>query len=166
VPPSLADAAGRLDTIRYRYQATPRERGKTDGLAKAVVDVSRLPPGVLEIAPDGSAHRPFRSDAVCRHAFPPAQVLPLVIHHYLGSWEAFSFRDDARKGTLRTREKWEARSGLRDGGRNDDAAAWLSEFAAWVGPDQAKRLLQGAGLPPGYAMSEQETAGWASKAPK
>jgi hypothetical protein len=166
VPPSVADLKDRLETIRYRYQATPRRKGATDGLAKAVMDVSRLPPHVLEIAPQGTAHRPFRHESLCQHAFPPTQVLPLVIHHYLGSWEAFSYRDDARKGGLRSREKWEARSVLKEGGKSDDAVSWLSGFVAWLGPDQARSLLAGAGLPPDYKKSEAETAEWATRYPK
>jgi hypothetical protein len=165
IPAAVADLADRLDTLRYRYQATSRQNGARDGLGKALIDVSRLPDNVLEISRWGSAHRPFAEDSVCKHAFHRPGVLPLVFHHYLGSWEAFSFRDDARKGGLRTREKWVERSKLREGGRNDDIRPWIAGFTKWVGPARARSLLADAGLPRNYKKSERETVEWAKLTP-
>jgi Glycosyl transferase family 2 len=163
--PSFVNVS-QFDTLRYRYQATPA--GSADGLAKSVMDVSRLPaemvttPSDPKMAaappPPGNAHRPFRD--LCTHAWPKPHELPLVIHHYLGSWEAFSFRDDARRGGLRTVEKWRERSALRHGGINDDARGWMSGFVRMVGEEAARQLLQDAGLPPDYKKPDNETALW------
>jgi Glycosyl transferase family 2 len=150
-----------FDTLKYRYQATPAAPSATDGIAKSLVDVARLPPNAVSASNGGSAHRPFKSDAICTHAYPPNGVLPLVIHHYLGSWEAFSYRDDVRKGGLRTREKWEERSALKAGGINDGARPWIRGFVKMVGEDAAVELLKDAGLPPGYRKSDNETREWA-----
>jgi hypothetical protein len=159
--PSFMNAS-QFDTLRYRYQATPA--GGADGLAKSIMDVSRLPVGLgRALSPDalpepGNAHRPFRD--WCTHAWPKPGTLPLVIHHYLGSWEAFSFRDDARRGGLRTVEKWRERSNVRDGGVNDDARRWVVGFVRMVGDAAARELLKDAGLPPDYQKPENETALW------
>jgi Glycosyl transferase family 2 len=161
--PSVVQAH-QFDTLKYRYQATPATAvGATDGVAKSLVDLARLPRNAVSASQGGSAHRPFKSDAICTHAFPPSGVLPLVIHHYLGSWEAFSHRDDVRKGGLRTREKWEERSVLKAGGINDGARPWIRGFVKMVGNDAAVELLKDAGLPPGYRKSDNETREWASR---
>jgi Glycosyl transferase family 2 len=146
--PSIVKAE-QFDTLQYRYQATPAAPGATDGVAKSLVDLARLPRNAVSASKGGgSAHRPFKSDAIC---------------HYLGSWEAFSYRDDVRKGGLRTREKWEERSALKAGGINDAARPWIRGFVKMVGNDAAVELLKDAGLPPGYQKSGNETREWASR---
>jgi len=147
-----------FDTLRYRYRATPRSGN--DGLAKSIIDVSRVEPHHFKgRTPRTSIHRPL---GACPHAWVKYNSLPLGIHHYLGSWEAFSFREDARKGTLRTREKWLERSILDKGGVDDEVRPWIAGFVANVGPAASKYLLQDAGLPPGYRKFENETAEWRS----
>jgi hypothetical protein len=159
--PSLVDAR-QFSTLNWRYQATPP--GATDGLAKSIMDVSRIPMNVTVEPWNGSPHRPF--DSMCAHAFPPRDSLPLVLHHYLGSWEAFSFRDDARRGGLRTVEKWRQRSALRYGDGNDDARQWIRGFVEYVGGEEAaKDLLHDAGLPRGYRVAPNETAAWSALPP-
>jgi hypothetical protein len=157
--PSFVDAR-QFSTLNWRYRATPPD--STDGLAKSIMDVSRIPSNVTVDVWAGSPHRPF--DSMCAHAFPQRDSLPLVIHHYLGSWEAFSFRDDARRGGLRTVEKWQQRSALRYGDASDDARPWIRGFVDFVGEDAAA-LLQDAGLPRGYRMTENETAAWSTLPP-
>jgi hypothetical protein len=158
--PSFVDAR-QFSTLNWRYRATPP--GATDGLAKSIMDVSRIPSNVTVDVWAGSPHRPF--DSMCSHAFPRRDSLPLVIHHYLGSWEAFSFRDDARRGGLRTVEKWQQRSALRYGDASDDARPWIRGFVDCVGEDAAAALLQDAGLPRGYRMTQDETAAWSTLPP-
>jgi hypothetical protein len=34
-------------------------------------------------------------------------TIPLRIHHYVGSWQSYSFRDDRRKGGRKNRQIWE-----------------------------------------------------------
>jgi hypothetical protein len=158
VPPFLD--AKRFETLAWRHQGT--EMRRSDGPGKAIIDVSRLP----DDAPDRTgetetAHRPFGD--FCTHSWPIANGLPLLIHHYLGTWEAFSYRDDARKGLARTIEKWRDQAQLNLGGVNDEARAWIRGFVAMVGEERAKQLLKGAGLPRGYKKTENETAEWSLK---
>jgi len=73
--------------------------------------------------------------------------VPVGIHHYLGSWDAFSCRDDARMGTWRHSEfKWKRNAELQAGGADDNVRPWISGFVKLVGEEQAKVLLQGVGV--------------------
>jgi hypothetical protein len=72
----------------------------------------------------------------------------------------------ARKPRFMPPVGWSTARAL-DSSRNDDARPWLAGFVNWVGPEQARSLLAGAGLPRGHQKSEQETAEWtARRAPK
>jgi hypothetical protein len=152
--------AHRFDTLRWRIQGTGRDDG--DGPGKAIVDVSRLPAHAIDVASSGngttSPHRPFRD--LCTNGWAPSNGLPLAFHHYLGSWEEFSHRDDIRKGLDRSLLKWEDKSELRYGGVNDDARHGILGFVDMVGEHVAAELLRDAGLPRDYAKPPHETAGW------
>ena len=160
--PAFVDAK-QFQTLRWRYRATPRE--KSFGLAKSIIDVSRIvsTPKHQLVNGGGSAHRPFI--AICPDAWVNINSLPLLIRHYLGSWESYSFREDARKGANRNYEVWQERSKLQDGGVDDDVRLWLSGFVNMVGNKTAQQLLKDAGLPPNYKKSANETALWASMNP-
>jgi hypothetical protein len=150
----------RFDTLRYRIQGNePGERG---GPGKAIVDVSRLPNNAIKLVWDGyyppGVHRPFGD--LCTNAWAPSNGVPLAFHHYVGSWEAFSHRDDVRKGVERTLAKWKALSSMRSGGVNDDARHGIKGFVKMVGAAAAKELLRGAGLPRNYTKPINDTADW------
>ena len=83
----------------------------------------------------------------------------LRINHYLGSWEEYSFRDDARRGGERSRETWEFQAADQDG-TDDTIRPWLDGFVQTHGEDKAKQLLKDVGLPHSY-RNENETA-WRS----
>jgi hypothetical protein len=152
--------ADRFDTLRYRVQGT--EKGGTGGPGKAIVDVSRLPDNAIELAWGGTApagvHRPFGD--LCTNAWAPSNGLPLAFHHYVGSWEAFSYRDDVRKGVERTFAKWKAQSAMRDGGVNDDARGGIRGFVKMVGEAAAQAMLRDAGLPRNYTRPTNDTSDW------
>jgi hypothetical protein len=157
--PAVLDAH-RFDTLRWRVQGTVRDDG--DGPGKAIVDVSRLPASANELASRGngtaSPHRPFGE--LCTNGWPPSNGLPLAFHHYLGSWEEFSFRDDIRKGLDRSHLKWTDKSSLDGGGVNDDARSGILGFVEMVGESDAVELLRDAGLPRGYVKAAHETRDW------
>jgi hypothetical protein len=140
----------RFDTLRWRHQGTKRDfRG---GLGKGFVDLSWLPYEAIN-GTTGHIHQPF-GDKYCTHPKATADGLPLMLNHYVGSWEEYSHRDnDARKGGFRSFETWKKRSGRAWGGINDLARPWIAGFV--------KMLLMDAGLPRNYTMSENETAEWA-----
>jgi hypothetical protein len=157
--PAVLDAH-RFDTLRWRIQGTFRDGG--DGPGKAMVDVSRLPASATELASKGngtaSPHRPFGD--LCTNGWPPSNGLPLAFHHYLGSWEEFSFRDDIRKGLDRSLLKWTDKSTLHAGGVNDDARSGILGFVEMVGESEAVELLRDAGLPRDYVKPAHETRDW------
>lgn len=143
-----------FDTLRWRYRTTS-PRGMSDGLAKSIMDVSKLRP--QDYTGGSDIHKALKS--ICPHTWLKYDY-PLGFHHYLGSWEQYSYREDARKGHIRTYEKWKARSLLMGGGYDDEICGWVQGFVQQVGDDVAVALLKDVGLPLNYTISDEETALW------
>jgi hypothetical protein len=80
-----------FQTLRFRKHAPLRNSGLNRN-TKAIVDVSRVKNKMMT----GRVHRPV---SMCNKKLLQQQVpkSPLVIRHYLGTYEQFNFRDDARK---------------------------------------------------------------------
>jgi len=155
-PPALLEGelldVRSFDTLRYRHRAG----SSANGLGKSIIDVSRVKPE--DFKGGATAHKPIK---LCPDAGVKYNALPLGIHHYLGSFEAYSFREDARKGSIRTYDVWKERSTLAAGGADDILRPWIAGFVEWVGEEEARVLLRDAGLPPGYKKSQEETKAWA-----
>jgi hypothetical protein len=134
--------ATHYDTLRFRYRITPRP-GR-NGLGKAIIDVSRLTDSDIEEG--GLVHRPLTAVCPSETVWMDYGKIPFGIHHYLGSWESYSFRDDARKGTLRGSETWEVRANVTAGGPDDEIRPWIQGFVNSMGVRKAKRLLRNAGI--------------------
>ena len=139
----------RLDTLRWRYRGRPLPKG--EGLAKSIMDVSSL--NESDYVKGGTAHRPLR--VPCPHVFREYDA-PIGAHHYIGSWESYSSRDDARNGKLRNRAVWEERALLDEGGPDDVIRPWIRGFVNSVGLAQAKKLLAGNGFPRNATNEEEE----------
>ena len=155
VPTEIVDP-WRLDTLRWRYRATAR--GEIEGLAKSVMDVSKILKA--DFNGGGNAHRVLKR--ICPSPWIKYKDSPLGIHHYLGGWEAYSFREDARKGTLRSHDVWLERSQQQKGGPDDIMRPWIQGFVSAVGESEARRLLHDAGLPSNYRVDRNVTASWKS----
>jgi hypothetical protein len=133
----------RLDTIRYRYRAAA---GKTvNGSGKCMVNVQRILKFPIR---EGTVHRPVvslcplsKGDHLLRS--------PFLIHHYMGSWEAYSYRDDSRRGKGRTYANYLEKSQQGDEYENK-MPQWLPAFVKSVGEERATALLSNAGLDPNY----------------
>eukprot|EP00526_Cylindrotheca_closterium_P005204 CAMPEP_0113610522 /NCGR_PEP_ID=MMETSP0017_2-20120614/5073_1 /TAXON_ID=2856 /ORGANISM="Cylindrotheca closterium" /LENGTH=617 /DNA_ID=CAMNT_0000519419 /DNA_START=47 /DNA_END=1897 /DNA_ORIENTATION=+ /assembly_acc=CAM_ASM_000147 len=153
--------ANQFDTLRYRHRVT--KRGDHDGSGKAIIDVSRLTEEEIDVG--GNAHRPMTVACPGKRAWRDYGSLPLGIHHYLGSWESYSFRDDARKGTLRRHDIWLERAKSEAGGSDDEIRDWIGGFtrATSTGNDDddvlARELLSGAGLSRSD-IDEKNASGW------
>ena len=118
----------------------------TTGPGKSILDVSRVGPDDFGGI---NAHRPLMRICHQKYVFIAFSRVPLGIYHYLGSWEAYSFREDARDGSNRSYEKWKEKALKADGGADDLMRHWIGGFVDMVGEDTAKRLFEGQGLPPG-----------------
>jgi hypothetical protein len=100
VPLGILDPK-RFDTLRYRYVGHHI-------LGKTISDLSRT-------------HGRFNKDSVlwvhrfmdwCRQPWSIPDSL-LRIHHYTGSWESYSFRNDKRKGGVKNRQIWEYEASVK-----------------------------------------------------
>jgi len=128
----------RLDTLRFQYRN--KYDNNLNGIGKCLVNVQK----VDHTSQVRSVHRPAMGIcpspqwAVCKNN-------PFFIYHYLGSFEAYSFRDDARKGWERTYEAWESRTAKAAIVKDEYAVSWLPGFVKHVGIERAQRLLMDAG---------------------
>jgi hypothetical protein len=100
VPLGILDPK-RFNTLRYRYVGHHI-------LGKTMSDLSRT-------------HGRFTKDSVlwvhrfmdwCRQPWSIPDSL-LRIHHYTGSWESYSFRNDKRKGGIKNRQIWEYEASVK-----------------------------------------------------
>jgi len=85
-------------------------------------------------------------------------LLHAGIYHYLGSWESYSYREDARDGYLRSYDKWHKISIMKAGGSDDYMRPWIGGFIKVVGEENARYLLQDAGLPRDYRNPRNVTS--------
>ena len=96
-PPGFRD--GDFVTLRYRRHAL--KEGHVNKYQKAIVDVSRIPESYFDGEAE-SIHIPLKYH--CRRDPPRWSASLLRVHHYLDSWEAYSYRNDARAAKRNCRE--------------------------------------------------------------
>ena len=132
-----------FETLRWLHRASHQDR-MNNGFGKSIFDVS-APQKTLSFT--GSVHRVLNS---CRLG-PFRSRLPFRIRHYLGSWQAYTSRVDARVGDVRSREIYLFRSQFgKDTEPDDDVRGWLQGFCNQFGNNQSlvQYLLQGVGQVP------------------
>jgi hypothetical protein len=71
------------------------------------------------------------------------QESPLIVHHYIGSYEQWMFRNDPRG--IRTQAKYQHYQNDFNASLDDGMETWLEGFVKMVGHEMAKTLLQGLG---------------------
>lgn len=126
-----------LETLRFYRTA---EKGSLDWnrFEKTAIDLSRVSKFEL---PDKikNIHSPIKA---CSEPFVDTYYAESVlkIHHYIGTWEAYSTRADPR----RTKLKYDAYSSIDDGAVYD-TQSWLRAFVSNVGIERAQILLEGVG---------------------
>jgi hypothetical protein len=130
--PSFLDGM-KFDTLRFRH------RGKhgTGGLAKTILDVTHA------VKRKKYEVHQLLGSKLCSNRFRAHMILG--IHHYIGSWESYSFRDDARQGKERNRNIFDKQSNLRSLMNDDEIRPWIKGFVEYVGEPLAKHLLQDVG---------------------
>jgi hypothetical protein len=140
--------ATNLSTFRWRWRNKFVTGLKSNGRAKAMVDVSRISKrsrrrNVVEHNP----HRPVEKECLVRNMYLDARNSTFLVHHYASTWEQWTARkQDARQTTEsngRTREAWEKLKFLSVR-QTDHIRPWLQDFVNVYGADLAIYLLKGA----------------------
>ena len=141
--PSFLNAS-HFETLSWLHRTTHSDMF-LNGMGKSIVDVSG-PPSPLTFT--GSIHRIIPSCAP--QAF-PVGFGPLRVRHYLGSWQAYASRNDARVGVKRNRERYLFMALVGEQDLPDDSVRpWLKGFCRqfhW-NTTLIQSLLQGSGQVP------------------
>lgn len=129
-------------TLRWRKHAHPDDYGH-NRISKVLIDLSRVP--WTELHPVDSIHRPIRSMCGHRrlHIRKPQQVL--VINHYLGTLEQYTFRDDSRLGQQRSMKQYNKAKQIQSQ-TDDDIRPWLQGLVDQQGFTRATELLKDVGV--------------------
>mmetsp|Transcript_24200 Transcript_24200/g.51871 ORF Transcript_24200/g.51871 Transcript_24200/m.51871 type:complete len:87 (-) Transcript_24200:41-301(-) len=67
------------------------------------------------------------------------------VNHYLDSFEAYSYRNDARADKRQCKECYDEKGREATKQRDDDIRPWLRAFVDSVGAQKGRALLFGAG---------------------
>jgi len=112
---------------------------------KAILDISRVPRKAMAYK-KANAHRPNRELCGFDQMWIGKIKSPLIVHHYIGSLEQFTFRSDVRQGK-RTTEEYLTYHNISSGTVHPwETRRWLIDFVSSLGVTTAASLLEGAGL--------------------
>jgi hypothetical protein len=133
----------RFDSLRYRYRAKPGHI--YNGWGKCMLNVQKIASFPVKVR---NPHRPVFE--VCPG--PKGDQLlsvPFFLHHFIGRWEAYSYRDDSRRGREKSYAAYVERAQVSDVYENN-MSQWMPAFVENVGEMRATILLKNAGLDPEY----------------
>lgn len=91
----------RFQTLRWRKHARA-DNYQYNKISKTMIDLSRVEWDDIE--PVESVHRPIKNICKRRRMYIRSDDQVFVINHYLGSWQQYIYRDDARTGKERSKE--------------------------------------------------------------
>ncbi|KAL3904202.1 MAG: hypothetical protein SGARI_005025 [Bacillariaceae sp.] len=135
-----------FETIRFVQHAKVGNR--FNGLKKNLVDVSRVEEqyinGTTSLPPN--VHRPIVQYCTRQNYF-YGQYPIFRLNHYLGSWERYNSRVDARDGHEKSEKAYKERALVAEQ-TTDDLRPWLKLFVDRVGDERARHLLEGVGVIP------------------
>ena len=130
-----------FQTLRWRWHAG-RTSKKINKISKALIDVSRIDSKFFVATEQVMVHLPIQE--YCQGEddlwILNGQSL-LVVHHYGGTWEQWSHREDTRG--KRTRQAYDRME--YDKQSDDCIRPWLNQFVNEVGWWTARRLLRDVG---------------------
>jgi len=137
-------------TVRFRWHALP-DIGFGRILQKNIVDVSRIPRKSTNGGADGlvdyifkNIHTPVTHFCREKAATQRYSASFLRVNHYLDSFEAYSYRNDARP-EKKCRKCYDDKAREASVQPDDDIRPWLKGFVDSVGREKAEILLAGAG---------------------
>ena len=133
----------RFDSLRYRYRAKPGDH--INGWGKCLLNVNKISSFHVQ---QRSPHRPVRELCPTGKGDHLHQS-PFLLNHFIGSWEAYSYRDDSRRGRERSHQAY-LKQAQKDAVYEHKMAPWMTAFVTTVGKERASILLQHAGLDPEY----------------
>jgi hypothetical protein len=141
-----------LSTLRHRKHVPRKKPSSLNGWAKVMVDVSRVAwedfPSLEDAwRPRSTAmnvHKPIRKHCSQPYFKDNGAASLFRINHYVGSYEAFTYRMDARSKAGRGVSTWEKKASVNDE-TDDNIRPWLSGFVEYEGLEQAEEMLFMAG---------------------
>jgi len=132
--------ASTFTTLRHRKHAQPKV-SNINKTGKVIVDVSRLNPQRIIVK---NPHRPLWAYCPRSELFTEIMDNLFVIHHYAGTWEQYTFRDDFR--AMKTKQAFDQ---YNNRNLDDDAIRpWLDGFVQDKGVETASALLKDVGVVP------------------
>lgn len=145
------DGVGEDEDLDVPQQENPtkKKKGATKrrSLAgKCIVHANRIAHDLRLRYDRVGPHRPTTDCPPGKTRLPPYKA-PLIIHHYPGTWEQFSFRQssDPRHG-VRDRARYDEYSRLKHAQYTEDLSPeWVSKFVDVAGVELAQELLEGIG---------------------
>ncbi|KAL7581076.1 hypothetical protein ACA910_005879 [Epithemia clementina (nom. ined.)] len=148
LPSSVVSSSGldplQFQTLRWRKHAHPDDYGY-NRISKVLIDLSRVPWD--ELKPVDSIHRPIRSMCGHRRLHIRKSQQVLVINHYLGTLEQYTFRDDSRLGNERSIQQYNKVKQIQSQ-TDDDIRPWLGGLVNQHGHKIATELLKDVGVVP------------------
>lgn len=129
------------DFISFRWRWHAAKGDKMNKAGKALVDLSRVFDDMLR-EDNVNAHRPIKQLCTSDTMWVRIDESPLVLHHYVGTYEQWMIRDDPRK--KRTEDLY---SDLTAVNHTEDTRqrSWLGDFTKSVGLENATVLLKDVG---------------------
>jgi virulence-associated protein VagC len=116
---------------------------------KTLVDVSRIPMSAMTDVNQTDVHRPVGQFCHADDVWIRNVDSALVLHHYTGRWDQWSFRSDPRLQQQtqyrRTRHRFESHVQASHWIDRSITQSWLVDFVSQVGINQARMLLEGTG---------------------
>mmetsp|Transcript_18255 Transcript_18255/g.39446 ORF Transcript_18255/g.39446 Transcript_18255/m.39446 type:complete len:656 (+) Transcript_18255:76-2043(+) len=128
-------------TLRYRWHSLPDNR--VNKYQKTIIDVRRISKRELK-GEANNIHTPV--GYYCRDKQPPRYSVSFFrVNHYLDSFEAYSYRNDARADMRQSKKYYNEKGKNAVKQMDDDIRPWLKSFVDSVGQEKANTLLAGAG---------------------
>jgi hypothetical protein len=116
------------------------------GPVKVVIDLARLRlQDLYHYKVKGNPHRPLESICSEENAWAEEGEVGLIIHHYLGTSDQWSYRVTDSRGLGYRMARYVDMNNEIGTKENDDLRSWLEGFVHSVGEDEALRLLFGVG---------------------
>jgi hypothetical protein len=136
----------RFDTLRFRFRG--KIGLKAHGFGKSLLNVQQIPSFPVLVR---NPHRPVFE--IC-----PAVIgkelknSPFYLNHFMGTWEAYSYRDDSRRGQEKSYAAYLERA-QQNRFYENKMSPWMPAFLASVGEERGTIMLKEAGLDPEYNAS-------------